>query len=197
MVSLSDKELVSLAQGGEGLAFEELIRRHERRAHRVALRILRDHDDAADALQVAFFRLHVRLKRFRGESRFSTWLTRIVINAAIDGLRARQRRRTVPTDPSELRAPHPDSAILQPVDAAIRGELRERLADLLDRLPEIFRTAVALRYLQDLSCEQIAAIQGCPTNTVKTRLFRGRKLLDLQMRESGAAAGLQAEFLAG
>lgn len=197
MVTLSDRDLVALAQGGEELAFEELVRRYRSRAYRVALRILRDHDDADDALQSAFFRMHVRLKRFRGDSRFSTWLTRIVINASIDGLRSRQRRQTVATDPFEIRASHPDSAQPQPVDAAIQGELRERMAHLLDQIPERFRTAVALRYLQDLSCEQIAAIVGCPTNTVKTRLFRGRKLLQLQMQEKGAALSLADEFLAG
>jgi RNA polymerase sigma-70 factor (ECF subfamily) len=159
----ADDALVRRAQRGELFAFERLVERHEQRMYTLAARVLGNREDAADAVQEALVRAWLALPKFRADARFSTWLYRIVINAAHD-VRAKRRMRATeeppdPVDPRDRFAEH-----------QLSGELQQALGEL----DESYRVAVILYDVLGCSYGEIAAISGVPEGTVKSRIFRGR-----------------------
>lgn len=176
-VGPSDHELIRSAQRGEERAFEELVRRHEERAVRVALALVSNREDARDLAQEAFLRVFRSLDRFDFEHEFTTWLYRIVTNLAIDHLR--KRRPAVSTsaeqdeeadlDLADPEGPAPSSSMEQ-------LETAERVRACIDRLAPHFRSVMILRELEGLPCQEIARIVGTTHVTVRWRLHRGRKL---------------------
>jgi RNA polymerase sigma-70 factor (ECF subfamily) len=176
---VDDTELVRQAQRGDAVAFEQLVRRHQRYVFNVAYRVLNDYAEAEDITQEAFVRAWRGLPGFRGQARFTTWIYRIVHNLCLNRLPG-LRRELLRTEPLEeaLAAPDPSQAELV--------EVRERMAFLhaqLDRLPEKYRLVLTLRYLQHLSYDEIAAALDLPVGTVKTHIHRARRLLVEQSRQ--------------
>lgn len=159
----AEAELVRRAASGDASAFERLVEPELPRLYTLAARVTGSADDGADAVQDGLLRAWLALPRFRGRSRFSTWLYRICLNAALD--HAGGRPRTVPLE----RAPEPVAAS----DPALAGELQHALGALeLDR-----RVAVVLCDLLGCAYAEAAAILGVPEGTVKSRVFRGRRAL--------------------
>lgn len=158
-----DELLVRRAQRGERFAFDKLVERHEQRLYTLAARVLGSREDAADAVQDALVRAWLALPRFRGDARFSTWLYRIVVNAAHD---VRTKRR-------ELAAEEPPEPA-DPRDRFAERELSGELQRALDALDEPYRTAVVLHDVLGCSYAEIAAVTEVPEGTVKSRIFRGR-----------------------
>ncbi|HEU4448566.1 MAG TPA: sigma-70 family RNA polymerase sigma factor [Gaiellaceae bacterium] len=158
-----DELLVRRAQRGERFAFDKLVERHEQRLYTLAARVLGSREDAADAVQDALVRAWLALPRFRGDARFSTWLYRIVVNAAHD---VRTKRR-------ELAAEEPPEPA-DPRDRFAERELSGELQRALDALDEPYRTAVVLYDVLGCSYAEIAAVTEVPEGTVKSRIFRGR-----------------------
>jgi RNA polymerase sigma-70 factor, ECF subfamily len=158
-----DEALVRRAQRGDRLAFERLVDRHQHRLYTLAARVLGSPNDAADAVQEALLRAWLRLDRFRGEARFSTWLYRICINAAHD---LRDRRGAEPVDETDAAA--------DPRDLFAERELSGDLQRALDALDEPYRTAVVLADVLGCSYAEIAQITGVADGTVKSRVFRAR-----------------------
>lgn len=176
---MDDTELVQRAQRGDAVAFEQLVRRHQRYVFNVAYRVLNDYAEAEDITQEAFVRAWRGLPGFRGQARFTTWIYRIVHNLCLNRLPG-LRRELLRTEPLEeaLAAPAPSQAELV--------EVQERVAFLhaqLDRLPEKYRLVLTLRYLQHLSYDEIAAALDLPLGTVKTHIHRARRLLVEQSRQ--------------
>jgi RNA polymerase sigma-70 factor (ECF subfamily) len=170
---VDDTELVRRAQRGDKVAFEQLVRRHQRYAFNVAYRVLGDYAEAEDMAQEAFVRVWRGLPGFRGQAQFTTWLYRIVHNLCLNRLPG-LRQELLRTEPLEeaLAAPAPSQAELV--------EIREQMAFLhaqLDRLPEKYRLVLALRFLQHLSYDEIATALDLPVGTVKTHIHRARRLL--------------------
>jgi RNA polymerase sigma-70 factor (ECF subfamily) len=159
----ADEALVRRAQRGERFAFERLVEQHEQRLYTLAARVLGDREDAADAVQEALVRAWLALPKFRGDARFSTWLYRIVVNAAHD-VRARRRVRTAEEPPDPV----------DPRDRFAEHELSGKLQQALGELDEIYRVAVVLYDVLGCSYAEIAAMTGVPEGTVKSRIFRGR-----------------------
>jgi RNA polymerase sigma-70 factor (ECF subfamily) len=176
-VGPSDHELIRRAQRGEERAFEELVRRHEERAMRVALALIASREDARDLAQEAFLRVFRNLERFDFEHEFTTWLYRIVTNLAIDLLR--KRRPTLSTtaeeeEEADLDLADPDG---QPPSRSMEQmETAERVRACIDRLAPHFRSVMILRELEGLPCTEIARIVGATHVTVRWRVHRGRKL---------------------
>jgi RNA polymerase sigma-70 factor, ECF subfamily len=179
----SDSDLVALALRRDEMAIRELIRRNNQRLFRAARAVLRDDAEAEDVVQETYVKAFTKLESFQGRAAFSTWLTRIALNEAIG--RKRRTRSTVDLDAVEkaqaARAeliPFPGAAApMNPETMAARGELGRMIEELVDSLPTPFRVVFVLREVEELSTEEVAAFLGIKGATVKTRLFRAKKLL--------------------
>jgi RNA polymerase sigma-70 factor (ECF subfamily) len=181
--SLDDDALLRRIRAGDRDAFSDLMRRYNRRLYRVARSVLRDDAEAEDALQDAYLQAYRALPGFRGESALGTWLTRIVVNAAL----MRQRKNGRLADVIELGADFgSDDAILprdrldepaQPELAALRAQTRRLIETGIDKLPAAFRTVFMLRAVEELTVEETAATLDIPAATVRTRYFRARAML--------------------
>jgi RNA polymerase sigma-70 factor, ECF subfamily len=175
-----ERALVERARGRDEEAFRMLVDLHRDHAYGLALRITRSAVDAEDVAQEAFVRAWAALPRFRGESRFGTWLHRIVARRALDRAETLRTRRGREAD---LEAAD-DAFVLphEPGDAL----LARRLERLMSQLSAPQRAVVSLFYAQDQSVEDIAAALAMPENTVKTHLARARiALREAWLRDSG------------
>lgn len=173
----SDHDLIRRAQRGEERAFEELVRRHEERAMRVALALIANREDARDLAQEAFLRVFRNLERFDFEHEFTTWLYRIVTNLAIDLLRKRRPAMSTSAEQEEeadLDLADPDGPA--PSEGMEQMETAARVRACIERLAPHFRSVMILRELEGLPCTEIARIVGTTHVTVRWRLHRGRKL---------------------
>lgn len=167
----SDGDLLAAHVGGDPHAFAELVRRHRDRMWAVALRTVRDPDEAADALQDAFISAFRSAGSFRGQSQVTTWLHRIVVNSCLDRMR---RLKVRPTSPLPEEGPGEPAA---PGDAMADRELRLAVEDALGELPPDQRAAVVLVDVQGYSISEAARVLGTADGTVKSRCARGRAKL--------------------
>ena len=178
----SDSELAHRVAQGEAVAFETLMRRHNRTLFRTARAILRDDAEAEDALQEAYLQAYRAIGSFRGEAKLSTWLARIVANEALMRVRRRARRaEIVPLQPGasedEINQIADTNMDETPEISAQRIEMRRLLEAQIDSLPDDFRAVFVLRAVDEMSVEDTAEALGIPPATVRTRLFRARSLL--------------------
>jgi RNA polymerase sigma-70 factor (ECF subfamily) len=179
---LSDPILVTRAKDGDRLALEALCARHAPKVERLARHLLRDPDDASDAAQEALAKLCVRLKQFRGDSQFSTWLHRLVVNTCRD---AAERRKTRVHEPlGEDLSSGPDD---DPVRAAGMSELRRELCDSLAGVSAQQAQVVLLKDALGYSFEEIAEAAGMPVGTAKCHAHRGRNRLREHLEDRDVA----------
>ena len=189
-----DHRLLRRAQAGEEEAFAELVRRHERRAWRVARNMVPSDEDAQDLAQEAFLRVFRNLERFDFEHDFTTWLYRIVTNLCIDHLR--KRRPAISTtalrDEDDRDLDLPDHRQELPSDGLESSETADEVRACLEALAPHFQSVLVLRELEGLPCTEIAEIVGATHVTVRWRLHRGRKLFqeEWERRERLSEAGL-------
>lgn len=182
----ADMALIGDVLKGDAQAFETLMRRHNRRLFRVARSILRDDSEAEDALQDGYIQAFRNLQAFRGDAQLSTWLTRIVVNAALE----RRRRGRTPVDADaevESFAAGPDGVFPEtPESLTMRGELRRVMEHAIDGLPEEYRSVFMLRAVEGLSVEETAASLGISEGNTKVRFSRARaRLRDALGRQLG------------
>ena len=175
-----DRSLVERAARGDRDAFGELVRRHQDRAFNLAYQVLRNREDALDVAQEAFVKAFASLPGFKAEASFTTWLHRIVVNLAIDGLR--RRRRSEGTEYDDRRAVAEDAAVEHEAPGGPAAELemkqvRSLLARGIASLPPAQRAVIVLREIEGMSYEAIAQAVGCSLGTVMSRLFYGRRKL--------------------
>lgn len=191
-----DPALLAALRDGEPAAFERLVREHGGALLRIARRLLRNEDDARDAVQEALLSAHRNLGRFEGRCRLSTWLYRITVNAARMRRRSRARRVEVALDdllPGFDAAGNHAGAIAawhEPASAhAEREELRASVRECIDQLPDGHRTVVLLRDVEQLDTAAVAAILGVTVNAVKIRLHRARIALRALLEQRGILGG--------
>jgi RNA polymerase sigma-70 factor, ECF subfamily len=188
-----DHALLRRCQEGEEEAFAALVRRHERRAWRVARQMVPSDEDAQDLAQEAFLRVFRSLERFDFQHEFTTWLYRIVTNLCIDHLR--KRRPMVSTsaslDEDEGEWDLVDHRDERPSDRIESEETVSEVQACLDALAPHFQSVMVLRELEGLPCTEIAEIVGATHVTVRWRLHRGRKLFqeEWERRRRVAEAG--------
>ena len=166
---------------GDFNAFEDIVREYEKNVYTIALRMSGNREDALDISQEAFLKAYRSLHSFRGESRFSVWLYRIVSNTALDYLRSRSRRAeeslTVEDENGESAEREIADESRSPEQLLDRKLTREALRRGLLRLPEDQRKILLLREIEGFSYEEIGQILSIESGTVKSRIFRARKKL--------------------
>ena len=175
MSSLTDESILARVVGGDGAAFELLMRRHNQRLYRVARSVLHNDLEAEDVVQEAFVRAFTSLARFEGRSSVATWLTRIAFHEA---LRRRRRRRQAQRSAGAI--PEARTASTEQSDgtgAASRRETSIMLTESLDTLPPELRSVVMLRLVQGLSTRETTECLRLSEASVRIRLHRGRRML--------------------
>ena len=193
---MTEKELVRAAAAGDESALGELVRMYENKAYHLALRMCGNAEDASDVAQDAFLAAWRGLPSFRGESGFSTWLYRLVSNAAIDYLRrTKHQRGNVSLDDEELNLDAPDESP-SPHDAAESNDLKDAVAKSLKELSDDHRTVLVMREVQELSYEEIAQTLSLDLGTVKSRISRARNHLRKILLQSGNLSGYLPSNLA-
>ncbi|MFQ5669214.1 MAG: RNA polymerase sigma factor [Acidobacteriota bacterium] len=159
---LSDEDLIEAFRAGNPGAFDQLVERHMKRIYALAFRMTGSHHDADDLAQEAFIRAHRGLARFRGEARFSTWLTRILLN-----LGRTPRRADLPLDGAR----EPAAAAASPLAGLVASEDRRRVRQAVACLPKRQRQTLVLRLFEGLRYREIAGVLGTTTGTAKANFF--------------------------
>ena len=179
-----DHDLVRRVQGGDSKAFRMLFDKYHRRAFAVAMGVVKNEDDALDAVQEAFVKVHKNIHKFEGSSSFYTWLYRIVMNVSIDHVRRTSRRKSLDFDERALHeqsevagdgALVPSMTDANPGKAALRRELGGAIGAALQELPEHHRAVIVLREIEGMSYEEMAETLEVPKGTIMSRLFHARK----------------------
>ena len=182
---MSETELLERARAGDADAFGELVERHKVAVYRAARIALRSADEAEDVAQEAFVAAYRKLGEFRGEASFKTWLLAITWNFA------RSRRRTARlflqrfTSSDEREVQDPPARDPSHEDQLIEADLRERVRRTVMTLPAKFRDVMLLASAGDHTMEEIGAVLGIPTGTVKWRLSEGRRYLRDKLARMG------------
>jgi RNA polymerase sigma-70 factor, ECF subfamily len=190
---LDERQLLALAKAGQENAFEQLVSRTRDQCFRMAICILRDREDARDAVQIAFWKAFRSLGGFAEGSKFSTWVTSIVMNECMMYLRSRRKMNLTRSNSEQASI---DSAVsddrltgspeYQFASEEIRGLVRSELR----AVPRIMRTAVELKYFREYSLESVAAELGISVGAAKSRLLRGQKYLRARLlRHRGVRGG--------
>ncbi len=180
---MDDAEAIRRVRAGEADAFGVLVDRYGARIARLVRGFVRNEEDARDVAQDAFLKAFARLHRFDGRSSFYTWLYRIAANTAMDhNKKVRRRPPALRLEPAggeegDRAAADPPAPGPSPVEGAARSELRRRIDEALDTLPDAYREVIVLRELEGLSYEDIARALRVSRGTVESRLFRAREAL--------------------
>jgi RNA polymerase sigma-70 factor (ECF subfamily) len=177
---------IASAQKGDTLSFNRLVLKWEKAIYNLNLRMLQDPDEAAEATQEVFLSAFKSIRRFRRESRFSTWMYRIAVNHCISRLRRRPQGAHYSLDDA---SPANPVARAMPRRESHEGEIlleeaRDRVRLALEHLPPEQRAVVELKFFQDLTFEEIASAIQTPLSTVKSRLYAGLEILKVRLGRS-------------
>lgn len=188
----TDAELVQSTIRGDRRAFGILVQRHQEAVFSLISRLIRRQSDVEDLAQESFIRAYRALGAFRGDAQFGTWLYRIVWNTCLDHREQQARRQehempmVTENDEEDRMSDMPDSNAPLPDEVLEAGDLRERLAMHLDRLPMHFRAALTLYYFEQRSYEEVAEILDVPMNTVKVHIHRAKAQLKKVLLAEGS-----------
>lgn len=164
--------LVKKAQKGDEQAFLKLIHKEKEKLYRIAFMYMKNESDALDIVQETIYKAYISIKNVKEASYFPTWLTRILINTALDDIKKKNKVISIEQD------------LLEKIESSQRIDSADKL-DLLqaiDQLDEKYKTVVILRYYKDLSVKQIAELLECPEGTVKTNLHRSINQLKVKLK---------------
>jgi len=184
--NLQEEAWVAASQKGDTLAFNRLVLKWEGRIYNLALRMLQDEEEAAEATQEVFFLAFQNIRRFRQESRFSTWLYRIAANHCTTHLRQRPVETHYSLDDDNAKL---SLDALLPVGEShekelLREESRKRVTEALARLSPDQRIVVELKFFEEMTFEEISRIVQAPSSTIKTRLYAGLDILKSRLGRS-------------
>ena len=182
-----DQQLVERVQRGDKDAFGLLVVKYQRKIFRLLSRLIRDTAEIEDVAQEAFVKAYRALPNFRGDSAFYTWLYRIAINTAKNYLVSQGRRAPTSTQADVEDAETFDDGdhlrdLNTPDSMLVTKQVAEAVNRAIDQLPEDLRTAIVLRELEGLSYEEIAESMQCPIGTVRSRIFRAREAIAVELK---------------
>ena len=177
----NEPAFIQRAQKGDHDAFAALVDEHQRYIYNLALRVLKDENEALDLTQETFVRAWTALPNFRGQSQFRTWLYRIVTNLCYNRLPNLRRSLTDLGDDVISEIPETDLTFDNPAYGFESRELRSYLHDAIENLDENYRLLISLRYQNELSYEEMASMLNLPLGTVKTGLYRAKEQLRLAL----------------
>ncbi|GHV95534.1 RNA polymerase subunit sigma-24 [Spirochaetia bacterium] len=171
---IDDQLIVSQVVSGQKDLFRLLVRRHERAVYGMGLSFFRNAEDASDFTQDVFLKVYRSLSHFEGRSRFSTWLYKIAYNTAVNGVTRKKEYRSLAEEewPDVLAS---DGET--PERLLLRKAAGEAVQEALQDLPERYRVCVDMFFFYDRSYQEIEVITGFPVNTIKSHVFRAKKLL--------------------
>ena len=169
-----EKALLIKVKEGDLEAFQQLIQPCELKIYNTALGIVQSHHDAEDVMQETLIKIFSNIHKFKGDSKFSTWVYAIAVNAAKDHLR--KKKSVVSFDPAEHQQFLEDGG-QEVVDQVVAGETMGEIRSAMEQLKEEMKVPLVLRDIEELSYEEIAKILGLSLGTVKSRIFRGREKL--------------------
>ncbi|MBN2182339.1 MAG: sigma-70 family RNA polymerase sigma factor [Sedimentisphaerales bacterium] len=172
-------QLVEAGRAGDRAAFDELVLLYQRRAMRLAIRILGDADEAAEAVQAGFVNAYLNIGGLKTPEHFENWLLRIVTNAAINQARTAKRR----VDKIKIAGLGRKKRSITPPDRESAEELKEAIKRAMTKLSKKEAKAMALFGLEDLSHKQVAGIMGCTVAAAKWHVFRARKKLKVLLKD--------------
>ena len=178
-----DRMILQQILAGQKELFVLLVKRYEQAVHGMGLSFFHNADDASDFVQEVFLKVFRNLGCFEGRSRFSTWLYRIAYNTAVNSVSRKKEYSSLAED--EI-IPDGDT----PERKALRAEMREAVLEAVKELPERYRICVDLFFFYDCSYQEIEVITGFPVNTIKSHVFRAKKLLREKLKhlvEGGVA----------
>ena len=196
----AERQLIGRMQAGDGSAVSELASTYGPRIHQLALRYVKNWEDAEEVTQDVLMKVHRKIDAFRGDAALSSWIYRITFNTAMSRLRsARASRNLEVQTPDTSTVDQPDRQPVEPADwssladdQVLRGQMRERLIAALAQLPTVYRTPVILRDIQGLSTEEASAVLRVKPQTLKSRLHRGRLLLREHLADFAGGVMLHA-----
>jgi len=194
-MSVDDDVNVDRARQGDRDAFAALVRKYQKRVYATAFHITGNHGDADDVAQVAFMRAYRGLSRFDGRADFFTWLYRIVVNVALNQVRARKRTAAEPLDPgglTERTRPAPGADPARQTEA--RAEAR-RVLEALALLAPALRVTLVLAAIEQMSYKEISLAMACPEGTVAWRVNQARKLLRQRLADLSPAEEIDTDEL--
>ena len=170
----NEKEVVTRILKGDMRAFELLVKQYERLVFHVTSRLVKDEDDIADICQEVFIKVHKGLFRFNFQSKLSTWVSQVTYFTAINYLK-KYKNKQVDSYPDDIENYHFTND--NPEQLLTKKEVANYVEQLILQLPETYRTVITLYHLNEFSLEEIGEITGMPEGTIKSYLFRARKLL--------------------
>jgi len=177
--STGDESLVSMSRKGDMVAFEELVARHRDRIFARAFTMMRNEEEAIDLSQEAWIKGWQRLEQFHGDSSFTTWMTRIVINLCLDQLRRRKKRHTESIEAMDEEFGGVERqmpvVMVNPTERLERADLRARIDQALNQLSDAHRTVLVLHEFEEMEYKNIAKTMKCSIGTVMSRLFYARR----------------------
>ena len=175
----SEKSLINLVKKGDKKAYEVLVLQYQDRLVYSVYKFLKDYELSQDIAQEAFVKAFKNIEKFRGDSSFYTWIYRIAINTAKNFLSSKARSSEVYDDEiMELKLSESAVTTENPENILEAEELRSKMMEAIQSLPDDIRTTLSLREFDGLSYEEIAKVQNCPIGTVRSRIHKGREILD-------------------
>lgn len=178
--------LIEKAKKGDKAAFEELVRLHEQNVYNLALKLLKNREDALDAAQEAFIKAWINIDSFRGDSKFSVWIYRLTYNTCLDALRKMKKGEIISltSEDDEAEKDIPDETPT-PEEEVLRQETRRSVRRAVEELPEEYRRILVMREFTEMTYAEISSVTGLNEGTVKSRLSRARAKLGDILRKNG------------
>jgi RNA polymerase sigma-70 factor, ECF subfamily len=195
MDTTQDRQLIARLQAGDETAVQELADRYRPRIAQLAMRYMKNREDAEEVTQDVLMKVYRKVGAFRGDSALSSWIYRITFNTAMSRLRTNRAERAADVERERLLAAErqqdeqfrqtrePADWLHIPDEELLRAQLREAVADAIDGLPEIYRVPVVLRDIEGLTTEEASTRLKVKDQTLKSRLHRGRLLLRERLQE--------------
>jgi RNA polymerase sigma-70 factor (ECF subfamily) len=192
MQTAQERQLIARLQAGDDTAVQELADRYRSRIFQLAMRYMKNHEDAEEVTQDVLLKVYRKVDAFRGDAQLSSWIYRITFNTAMSRLRStrlaraaeQERERALAAQNDEPARPtrQPADWSRMPDESLLRAQLREAVAEAIEELPEIYRAPVVLRDIQGLTTEEASSRLKLKDQTLKSRLHRGRLMLREKLR---------------